>query len=189
VNPPDDRFCAAVCRNGHVIKDDLPRPSPSTVAIGMMGMGIIEGSVGEPSPPTWNVPRHCGQCGARVLQACRSCDAPILGAVRLYMQQVPLHRPESFCWECGQPYAWATREERIGKLYDEIDHEDLDEATLLTVREQIAVLSAPVDEETDERRGRALERLRDLVPKTYEAVLPVLQGLATAEMKRRLELP
>jgi hypothetical protein len=76
----------------------------------------------------------------------------------------------------------------VGKLYDLIDYEDLDEATLLTVREQIAVLSAPVDEETDERRGRALERLKGLAPKMYEAALPVLQGLATAEMKRRLDL-
>jgi hypothetical protein len=46
------------------------------------------------------------------------------------------------------------------KLYDLIDHEYLDEATLLTVQEQIAVLSAPVDEKTDEQRGRALERLK-----------------------------
>jgi hypothetical protein len=38
----------------------------------------------------------------------------------------------------GQP-----RGERVVKLFDRIDHEDLDEATLLTVREQIAILSAP----------------------------------------------
>jgi hypothetical protein len=100
-----------------------------------------------------------------------------------------LERPESFCWICGAAYPWATREERVGKLYDLIDHEDLDEATLLTIGEQIAVLSAPVDEETDERRGRALDRLQSLVPKAYEAMLPVLQSLATAEMKRKLHMP
>jgi hypothetical protein len=96
--------------------------------------------------------------------------------------------PDSFCWDCGEPYPWTSREKRVGKLYDLIDHDDLDEAMLLTVREQLAVLSAPVDEETDERRGRALERLRRLAPKLYEAALPVLQGLATAEMKRRFDL-
>jgi len=108
----------------------------------------------------------------------------------MYIGKEDLDRPASFCWECGEPYPWSTREERVGKLYDRLDHEDLDEATLLTIREQIAVFSAPVDEETDERRGRALERLQGLlVPKAYEAMLPVLQGLATAEMKRRLKLP
>jgi hypothetical protein len=70
-----------------------------------------------------------------------------------------------------------------------IDHEDLDEATLLTVREQIAVLSQPVDEATDDDRVRAGRRIRDLAPKAWEAVLPVLQGLLTAEAKRRLGLP
>jgi hypothetical protein len=100
-----------------------------------------------------------------------------------------MRRPDSFCWECGKPYPWATREKRVGKLYDEIDHEDLDEATLLTVREQIAVLSAPVDEETDDDRVRAGQRIRDLAPRAWEAALPVLQSVLTAEAKRRLGLP
>ncbi len=175
--PPSDRYCAAVCRNGHVIKDSLPRPTPPRPS---GPPSFVEGSsgVGPSSPP--------------VLQACLACDAPLLGAFAYgrdgRSEYEALDQPESFCWECGEAYPWATREERVGKLYDLVDHEDLDEATLLTVREQIAVLSAPVDEETDERRGRAMERLKGLVPKTYEAVLPVLQGLATAEMKKRFDL-
>jgi hypothetical protein len=150
----------------------------------------VEGgtSLGSSEPPPRVLPRHCGRCGARVLRTCPSCDAFILGTVVVYAGRDNLEHPESFCWDCGKPYPWATREERVAKLYDEIDHEDLDDNTLLTVREQIAVLSAPVDEETDERRGQALDRLRSLVPKTYEAVVPVLQGLATAEMKRRFDL-
>jgi hypothetical protein len=141
-------------------------------------------------PPPRVLPRHCGRCGVRVLQTCPSCDAFILGAVVLYSDYDDLERPESFCWDCGKPYPWATREERIGKLYDEIDHEDLDEATLLTVREQLAVLSAPVDEETtDDDRVRAGRGLRDLAPKAWEAGLPIFQSLLTAEVKRRLGLP
>jgi hypothetical protein len=40
----------------------------------------------------------------------------------------------------------------------------------------------------DEQRGRALERLKGLVPKAYVAMLPILQGIATAELKRRLKV-
>lgn len=185
MNPPDGRYCAAVCRNGHVIKDDLPRPAPPPSP----GMGLIEsgGSGSPPPPPT--VPRHCGRCGARVLQVCRSCDAPILGAVALYMQSVSLERPESFCWECGQPYPWATREERVGQLYDLVDDEDLDEADLLTVQEEIAVLSRPDDEVTEEQRVRAGETIKRLAPKAWEVFRPVAQSVLTTEVKRRLGLP
>jgi hypothetical protein len=160
-----DRFCAAVCLNGHVLEDCLnPWPMPN-----LMG-----------------VPRFCDQCGTRVLRACETCGEPLLGAHKLGL--FFLRRPKPFCPDCGAAYPWATREERVGKLYDLIDHEDLDEATLLAVQEQIAVLSTPVGEETDERRGRALERLKGLVPRVYEATLPVLQNVATAEMKRRLKV-
>jgi hypothetical protein len=173
--PPPDRYLAAVCRNGHISKDFLDPPIQrySRVVVG--------------EPPPSKVPRYCGECGAPVLTVCPSCQSSILGA-RVGSTNIPLRKPESFCWGCGEALPWATREERVAKLYDIIDFEDVDEATLLTVREQIAVLSAPVDEETDERRGRALERLKGLVPKAYEAMLPVLQGIATAELKRRLKV-
>jgi hypothetical protein len=86
----------------------------------------------------------------------------ILGAHMLGLGSRPLERPES--WHCGEPYPWATREERVGKVFHLIDHEDLDEATLLTVRERIAVLSGPVEKATDEARARAGERLKVSAP-------------------------
>jgi hypothetical protein len=177
IPPPPDRYFAAVCRNGHISKDFLDPPSERYKS------RVIVGDI----PPS-KVPPFCGRCGAPVLQTCPSCESSILGAHADYVDPEPLAEAESFCWACGMAYPWATREERVGKLYDLIDHEDLDEATLLTVQEQIAVLSAPVDERTDEQRGRALERLKGLVPKAYEAMLPVLQGIATAELKRRLKV-
>jgi hypothetical protein len=176
-----------VCRNGHVIKDNLSPPSPPPTS---GATGIVEGGgsayVGPPSLPA--VPRHCGQCGARVLRACASCDAPVLGAVIFYMQNVPMERPDSFCWECGVPYPWATREERVGQLYDLIDDEDLDEADRLTVQEEIAVLSRPDAEVSEEERVRAGETIRRLAPKAWEVFLPVAQSVLTAEVKRRLGL-
>lgn len=187
---PSDRLLAAVCRSGHIIAQDLDRPPPPP-RVASEPPAWVEGgaSLGSSEPPPRVLPRHCGRCGARVLRTCPSCDAFILGTVVLYSDYDDLERPESFCWDCGEPYPWATREERIGKLYDEIDHEDLDEATLLTVREQLAVLSAPADEVTDDDRVRAGRRIKALAPKAWEAILPVLQGLLTAEAKRQLGLP
>lgn len=96
-----------------------------------------------------------------------------------------MEEPDSFCWDCGDPYPWASREERVVKLFDRIDHEDFDAATLLTVRDQIAILSAPVNEATDDERVQAGNRIMDLAPGAWKALLPVLQGLLTAEAKRR----
>jgi hypothetical protein len=190
VLPPSDRYCAAVCRSGHIIKDHLdPPPQPPPPSMGPPGFVEGSGGIGASTPEPARVPPRCGRCGARVLQTCRSCDAPLLGAVRLYMQWVPMERLESFCWECGEPYPWATREERIGKLYDLVDNEDLDQADLLTVQEEIAVLSRPGAEVSVEERARAGETIRRLAPKAWEVFRPVAQSVLTAEVKRRLGLP
>ena len=115
--------------------------------------------------------------------------APTGSGEILHASVCPDARTRLICWDCGHPYPWASREERVVKLYDKIDHEDLDEATLLTIREQIAVLSAPVDEATNDERVRAGRRMRDLAPKLWEAGLPILQSVLTAEAKRQLGLP
>jgi Uncharacterized protein conserved in bacteria (DUF2321) len=189
VTVPSNRSLAAVCRSGHVIAQDLdPPPPPPRVALGPPGYVEGSSSVGSSEPPPRVLPRHCGRCGRPILQTCPSCEAFILGA-SISLGPAGFNLPESFCWDCGEPYPWATRKERIGKLYDQIDHEDLDEATLLVISEELAVLSAPVDEEvTDDDRVRAGHRIRDLAPKAWEASLPVLQSLLTAEVKRRLGL-
>jgi hypothetical protein len=189
VIPPSDRLCAAVCRNGHVIKDDLEPPPPPPRPVSTPP-SFVEGSASVgPSPPPPTLPRYCGRCGALVLQACTVCDALLLGAVRLPLGNwETLDRPDSFCWACGEAYPWATREEYVGKLFDMLDHDDLDEAELLTVREEIAVLSKPEDEVTEDQRVRAGETISRLAPKAWELFRPVAQSVLTAEVKRRLGL-
>jgi hypothetical protein len=187
VTLPSYRYRAAVCRNGHVINRGLD-PAPQATMPGPPAFVEGSASIDPYAPPPLILPRFCGECGAPVLQTCPSCDALIPGEYRA-LRPRSFVMPDSFCWECGEPYPWATREERVVKLYDRIDHEDLDEATLLTVREQVAVLSAPVDEATDDDRVRAGNRIKNLAPKAWEASLPVLQSLLTAEAKRRLGLP
>jgi hypothetical protein len=189
VTIPSNRSLAAVCRSGHVIAQTLdPPPPPPRVASGPPAWVEHSSSLGSSEPPPRVLPRHCGRCGRPVLRTCPSCDAFILGAYTA-LRPSDFSLPESFCWDCGEPYPWATREERIGELFDKIDHEDLDEATLLVIGEELAVLSAPVDEVTDDDRVRAGHRIRNLAPKAWEAILPVLQGLLTAEAKRQLGLP
>ena len=206
VIPPNERYCAAVCRNGHVVNDaldppappPLPRPPgpPAWVEGSSVASGVVEGSSSIGSspplpPPLPNVPRHCGRCGAAVVRACGSCEAPLLGGERFAQGGLKsaMKEPDPFCWDCGEPYPWATREQRLGQLYNLIDEEDLDEAERLVVVEQIAVLSEPVDEVSDEQQIRAGERLRGLAPKVWEAALPILQSLLTAKAKEKLGLP
>jgi hypothetical protein len=98
--------------------------------------------------------------------------------------------PDPFCWNCGKPYPWATREQRIGHLYNLIDFQDnLDEADRLTIIEQIAMLSKPEDEASDEQRVKAGSVIKRLAPKMWEAASPVLQTVLSAELRRQLGLP
>jgi hypothetical protein len=172
-----EQLWASVCMRGHVGNAHLPEVA-STAA-------KVAETRGRSRPHT--LPPFCGYCGARILMNCPSCDALILGKV----QGIPVlgWRPAVFCWSCGGPYPWATREQRVGKLYNLLDFEELDEAQRLTVIEHIAVLTEPVDEVTDEQRVRAGERLRSLVPRLWEAGLPIIQSVLTAGAKQKLGLP
>jgi len=107
---------------------------------------------------------------------------------RAYRLMLRRHRADPFCWKCGKPYPWATREQRIGHLYNLIDFEDdLDEADRLTLTEQVAVLSKP--EASDEQRVEAGSLIKRLAPKMWEAALPILQTVLSAEIRRQLGLP
>jgi hypothetical protein len=160
-----DRLYSAVCMRGHVITDSLP-------------LGQSNG-----------VPNFCRECGAPVVTTCSNCSAPILGGYAGVLVAAQ-RQPDPFCWKCGEPYSWATREQRIGRLYNLIDfQDDLDEADRLTIIEEIAVLSKPQDEASDEQRVRAGKVIKRLAPKMWKAALPVLQSTLSAEIRRQLGLP
>jgi hypothetical protein len=166
---------AAVCLRGHV----------QDAFIDVQTLSALRGPTQLKAP---HVPSFCGQCGGRVLQGCRSCEAGIAGQMDGRPRD-PAWEPAGFCWKCGVPYPWATREQRLAQLYNVIDDEKLDEADRLAVVEQIAVLSEPVDEVSDEDRVRAGKRVKSLAPKVWEAALPILQSLLTAKAKQELGLP
>jgi hypothetical protein len=165
---------AAVCLRGHV----------QDAFIDLDTLSALRGPTQLKAP---HVPSFCGRCGGRVLLGCRSCGAGIAGQMDGNPRD-PQWEPAGFCWKCGVPYPWATREQRLAQLYNLIDDEDLDEAERLAVVEQIALLSEPVDEVSDEDQVRAGERIKSLAPKVWEAALPILQSLLTAKAKQELGL-
>jgi hypothetical protein len=71
----------------------------------------------------------------------------------------------------------------VGHLQNLLEFEELDEATQLTIIEDLAVLTAPVEDVPDESRVSAAERIRRLAPKLWDTALPVVQSVATAAVK------
>lgn len=158
-----DRYWAAVCKRGHTITDSLD---------------FLEMS---------NVPRFCADCGAPVVTQCESCSSPLLGGYRGSLSP-ELRPPDPFCYQCGAPHRWASREQRVGHLENLLEFEDLDEATQLAVIEQLAVLTKPVDEVEDAVQVTAADRIRKMAPSFWNSAVPVLQSVLSEAAKRTLGL-
>jgi hypothetical protein len=177
--PPTLRTLAAVCKRGHLVTVDAGRiPEPSDVAV------------------------HCQDCGARAVRACGACEAPLLGVAPftlihrrqpLYTVEAPAWTNESwlrpeFCWRCGSPWPWVDRAGRIHHLENLLDDEDMEPATELAIREQLAALADPdLDDREVERRWR---KVVELAPEFWEksGARAVATTLMTAAVKRALGL-
>ena len=133
------------------------------------------------------MPKFCPACGAPVITRCESCDAPLPGGYRGVLVAA-IRAPDPFCYECGAPHRWTSREQRIRHLQNLLEFEDLDEATQLAVIEQLAVLTKPVDEVEDEAQVTAAERIRKLAPSFWKTAAPVLQTVLSEAAKRALGL-
>jgi hypothetical protein len=90
-----------------------------------------------------DVAKRCPQCGAIVLTACPECGTRVRGdydSPGVVALGFP-YDPPKFCDECGAPFPWVGREERLYELENVMEQEPgLDEATKLWLREQIAHL-------------------------------------------------
>jgi hypothetical protein len=127
---PSRYLPAAICKRGHVITTDTTRRA--------------------------DVEERCPECGARVLSGCPECGHRIRG-----YYHVPgtvafggKYEPPKFCDQCGAPFPWVGRKERIYELQNLLDDDEvLDEATKLWVREQLdTVLAADPTDEKEQRR-------------------------------------
>jgi hypothetical protein len=181
---------SAVCKRGHLksteVVDAINRYEQgaprSTTGFYAPGLELTRGS----GRPVYDeIGQFCDECGAPVLTVCEGCGR----AITLPDINASVFGPPSFCKWCGIPFPWATREERIGQLYNLLDFEEgLDESRRLEVVEAIAVLSAPEDSSQVAEKVRAGNLFRKYAPGAWAAGLPVLQSLLSAELQGSLHL-
>jgi len=154
---PDHHY-AASCRRGHVINRTMGAQASAPSFCPSRGAPVV---------------RNCGHCG------------PALPGSRKGVASPPRRRLAAFCFNCGGPHPWASREQRVRHLENLLEFQELEEVTQLTIIEQLAVLAATVDEATDEERVEAGTRLRRLAPRMWDAGLPILQTVLTGAAKRK----
>jgi hypothetical protein len=107
---PDSFYTGLVCENGHPrtdwLEDQTARAAP-----------------------------YCTTCGAPVLRACPSCDAPIRGDYRPppgYGHMSRRYEPPAYCHNCGKPYPWTERTlEAARELIDSSDELEPDDKEAL----------------------------------------------------------
>jgi hypothetical protein len=157
---------ATVCRRGHVAADGLTE-APITEGLGF-----------------------CVDCGAQITARCPACGIRIRG--RYYNPDVEDLGPfelTRFCDGCGEPYPWATRQDRIYQLENLLDEEDVDEPTKLLVREDLERLRL-ADAELDQDAQLAIwRRIKSRTPGLLAgAAWNVGQNLLSAYVQQKLGL-
>lgn len=139
---------------------------------------------------TGPVAPRCGRCGAEILTACPSCNSPLRGS---YVGVAVVGgAPDNFCWSCGDPYPWATRQAIVYHIENLLaGDKTLAEGDRRALREQLASLNQTpsAGKGVEHEQVAALKALRTLAPTIWNAAAPLVTALATAEMKRQLGLP
>jgi hypothetical protein len=139
-------------------------------------------------PDAAEVDRFCELCGSDVLTMCESCGAAIRRGPLIDV------RPGPFCWNCGQPHGWATREERIDHLNDRLVAErrlsEPDRQRLRSALDELAK-SDPLDEgKPHERLRRAVAVVKEVAGDAYDRlVVPVLAETLSRTLRASTGLP
>ncbi|MBL8775336.1 MAG: DUF2321 domain-containing protein [Acidimicrobiales bacterium] len=154
---------ACVCRRGHVYVTDTSRMPPSD---------------------------HCETCGAMLITHCVDCDEALRGLSappgKMVAYKSP-YDPPSFCFNCGGPFPWASRQARLWELENRLDEEaGLTEADRLTIHEQLEDLRS--GELSDEEATERWQRLHDVAPGALAKAVKVVETVATAYTMKKLGL-
>lgn len=174
---------SAVCRRGHVCSYRVVDPDKR-----------LESTDASRTPSPWGfaaavakeVDPFCGTCGAEVLCACEECGRAI---PEVNLLSGP-RKPRPFCRNCGQPFPWAGREERIHALLNVIDQEeDLSEADRFEIIDALAVLSKPGTEADEKSKVDAGKTVQRLAPRAWAVAQPVLVETLSSVVRKALGLP
>jgi hypothetical protein len=97
--------------------------------------------------------------------------------------------PPDFCHSCGSPFPWAPREAIVYHIENQLEEQDsLTEGDRRILLERLRVLS-PETAGDQPKQVAALQYLKKIAPKAWDAALPAIQALLTTEMRVKLGLP
>lgn len=166
-------YSAAVCRSGHIVDRCVVDPDNQ--------IAVHPG--GRPEP--MKVPAFCTKCGSPTLFRCPSCSTPLPGG--------PIwgdRGPDQFCGNCGASFPWTDRDTMIAHLSDLLKNERLNAHDQLEAQEALLVLTEPDDDSPADVKERAADKLKRYASDAWlNLAAPVLRGLLTLELQRRLGLP
>ncbi len=132
----------------------------------------------------------CPDCGAVILARCPACGIRIRGELHIPSQVwfEENFAPRKFCDGCGEPYPWATWQDRIYQLENVLDEERIDEATKLLVREDLKRLR-DADGMDQDAQLKIWRQVKDRAPGLLKGTaLPVAQSLLNAYLQQKLGL-
>ncbi len=143
---------AAICKRGHVYTSDLHQ-MPKT--------------------------QKCQTCGAQIITQCQNCNVSVRGT-EVYEHVggwAGSYDPPDFCFNCGTPFPWVSRQGRIYQLQNILDEQDMDEATRLKVREQLESL---LDQDVNEDKEiKIWKSIKGKSPELISAGMPIIKTIAT----------
>jgi hypothetical protein len=150
------------CLNGHVITDNA-RQSPQLRK------------------------NFCGECGAKTIDNCPNCQAPIKGeytvdSVMFIGGVTPI---PAYCDNCGHPYPW--QEAKIENLKEVCREGNLSEEDIAAVEASLpdVLRDTPRTESASLRVGRILKGLGKPV---YDVAIKVVSDVASETAKKTLGL-
>jgi len=178
---------SAVCEQGHIITDDVIDARSRTLMAASRGAQVWSPDIATPRGTTHEkrAPQYCGICGAQVLTQCPSCSTTLLKIKYLAGER----EPYAFCSGCGEPFPWATREQRVSRIQNLLNLDStLSDTDRLELIDAIQELVLPDTPETEKRKVKALELIKSKAPNAYRAAQPILVPLLSAVIQKALGL-
>jgi hypothetical protein len=130
----------------------------------------------------YSVGKYCSDCGAVLLNHCPNCNR--------FLQPVDrFAKPAPFCLECGLPLPWASRQEIVFHVQNQLDNSDLAEGDRRALHDELNdLLQAPDTQEAQKRQVNVLVKLRQGAPLAWRTIAPIIDPLITAWMKAQMGL-